>query len=247
MANRGVAQALYLYGISRSADAKASRVANPGIDGIHPVQSISCGDFLCWVSAIDHAGFSREITRNMENLEWLALHSVRHQQVVAEVAAKGTIIPARFGSVFSGEPALVKDVLGRKSALEKVFARISDADEWGVKVFGEQQAAPEKAKKVRSGKEYLQRKAAHLKRRPDVSGLSEFAAALEKIATDSAPSGKISAVQPDLLWQATFLVPRSRRKQWDQALKNFLKKWAGARRIEVNGPWPPYSFVSDAE
>ena len=125
MANRGVAQALYLYGISRSADAKASRVANPGIDGVHPVQSISCGNFLCWVSAIDHAGFSQEITRNMENLEWLAIHSVRHQQVVAEVGARSTIIPARFGTVFSGEPALVKDVLGRKSALEKVFARIS--------------------------------------------------------------------------------------------------------------------------
>src|SRR5215469_11950826 len=187
MANRGVAQALYLYGISRSADAKASKVANPGIDGVHPVQSISCGNFLCWVSAIDHAGFSQEITRNMENLEWLALHSVRHQQ---EVGARSTIIPARFGTVFSGEPALVKDVLGRKSALEKVFARISDADEWGVKVFGEQQEPPEKTKKVRSGTEYLQRKAAHLKRRPDVSGLTEFAAALEEIATDSAPSGK---------------------------------------------------------
>ena len=37
------------------------------------------------------------------------------------------------------------------------------------------------------------------------------------------------------------------RKQWDQALKNFVEKWEGKRRIEVNGPWPPYSFVSDAD
>ena len=247
MANREVAPALYLYGISRSTGGKASRLANPGIDGIHPVQSVACGDFLCWVSEVDQAGFSQEINRNMENLEWLALHSVRHQQVVAEVAAKDTIIPARFGTVFSSESALVKNVLGRKSTLEKVFARILDADEWGVKVFGEQQTAPKKTAKVRSGKEYLQRKAANLKRSPDLSGLREFATALEKIATDSAPSGKISGVQPDLFWQATFLVPRSRRKQWEQVLKNFVKKWAGSRRIEVNGPWPPYSFVSDAE
>jgi hypothetical protein len=49
------------------------------------------------------------------------------------------------------------------------------------------------------------------------------------------------------LWQATFLVPRAKRRQWDQTLKNFVERWDGQRRIEVNGPWPPYSFVSDAE
>jgi hypothetical protein len=26
-----------------------------------------------------------------------------------------------------------------------------------------------------------------------------------------------------------------------------VERWDGKRRIEVNGPWPPYSFVSDAE
>jgi len=48
------------------------------------------------------------------------------------------------------------------------------------------------------------------------------------------------------LWQATFLVPRGRRKQWDKILSEFVERWDGVRRIEVNGPWPPYSFVSDA-
>jgi hypothetical protein len=102
---------------------------------------------------------------------------------------------------------------------------------------------------VHSGKDYLQHKAARLKRhflRED-AGLREFAAELEKVALESAPSGKISGVQPDLLWQATFLVPRARSKQWDKLLKDFVRKWSGSRRIEVNGPWPPYSFASDAE
>lgn len=249
MANRGIAvePALYLYGISRSPGPKPVKVASEGIDGTHPVQAIPCGDFVCWVSAVDRTSFSQEMNRNREDLEWLALHGVRHQQVVAEIAAAGTLIPARFGSVFSGEQALLKNVQGRKPALEKVFQRIADADEWGVKVFAEQRRAPEPAREARSGKEYLQHKAARMKPRPDVAGLREFAAELEKIAADSAPTGKISGVQPDLIWQATFLVPRKRRKQWDQALKDFVKKWSGSRRIEVNGPWPPYSFVSDAE
>jgi hypothetical protein len=251
MANRRLAAepALYLYGISRAGGPKPAKILSPGIDGDHPVQPVACGDFICWTSVVDRAGFSQEINRNMENLEWLALHGVRHQQVVAEIAGKAALIPARFGTVFSGEQALVKNVQNRKSALKKVFTRISDADEWGVKVFAEQPAAQPIPAEVRSGKEYLKQKAVRLKRRPDRddSGLREFSAELKKIARDSAPTGKISGVQPDLLWQATFLVPRGKRKQWDQALKEFVKQWSGSRRIEVNGPWPPYSFVSDAE
>ena len=251
MANRRVATepALYLYGISRSAGSSTTKITNVGIDGIHAVVPLSHEDFVCWVSPIDGAAFSGEISRNRENLEWLALHSVRHQQVVAEIAARYTIVPARFGTVFSGKAALLKNIEGRKAALEKVFKGIADADEWGVKVFSERPAVTQARPEAHSGKEYLQQKAARLKRRPDEDDpdLREFAAALEKIAADSAPSGKISGVQPDLLWQATFLVARGQRKQWDKTLKDFVKKWDRTRRIEVNGPWPPYSFVSDAE
>jgi Gas vesicle synthesis protein GvpL/GvpF len=198
---------------------------------------------------VDQAGFAQAVERNMENLEWLALHGVRHQQVVGEVAAQTAIVPARFGTMFSGEPALVKDVLGRKAALNRVFARVAGGDEWGVKVFAERPAAAAAVTKARSGKEYLQQKAARLQKRPERNDpeLRELADALEKIATDSAPSGKVSGAQPSLLWQATFLVPRARRKQWDEVLKEFVQSWEGQRRIEVNGPWPPYSFVSDAD
>jgi hypothetical protein len=253
--------ALYLYGISQNpagpsakkAGAKSAvpvpKIGSAGIDGVHAVQALVCGDFLCWVCKVDHASFADAVERNMENLEWLALHGVRHQQVVGEVAGQTTIVPARFGTVFSGEPALIKNVLGRKAALNKVFARVAGGDEWGVKVFAERQAAPVAAPAARSGKEYLQQKAARLKTRPERNDpeLQELATALAKIATDSAPSGKVSGAQPNLLWQATFLVPRNKRRQWDQVLRNFVERWDGRRRIEVNGPWPPYSFVSDAE
>ena len=121
-----------------------------------------------------------------------------------------------------------------------------------MKVFAERPAAAVAVAKARSGKEYLQQKAARLQKRPERNDrndheLRELAGELEKIATDSAPSGKVSGAQPSLLWQATFLVPRTRRKQWDQVLKKFVQRWEGQRRIEVNGPWPPYSFVSDAD
>src|SRR5689334_16815260 len=160
--NRKIAAggALYLYGISEApaASRKAAKLGSVGIDGVHPVQPLPCGDFLCWVCEVDQSSFAQAMERNMENLEWLALHGVRHQQVVGEVAAQVSIVPARFGTIFSGEPALVKDVLGRKDALNKVFTRVADGDEWGVKVFAEHAAPVVAAVEARSGKEYLQQK-----------------------------------------------------------------------------------------
>ena len=254
--NRKVAgNALYLYGISQRPEEtgkpakNVGKIGSVGIDGIHTVRPLDCGEFICWVCEVDQSSFAAAVERNMENLEWLALHGVRHQQVVAEVAEQATIVPARFGTVFSGEAALVGDVQGRKAALKKVFARVAGGDEWGVKVFAERQVAPVTVPEARSGKEYLQQKAARLKKRPERNDqeLQGLATALGKIATDSAPSGKVSGAQPNLLWQATFLVPRSKRKLWDQVLRDFVERWDGQRRIEVNGPWPPYSFVSDAD
>jgi hypothetical protein len=251
MASRRITarSALYLYGVSKSAGRKPGKIAATGIDGIHPVESLPCDGYLCWVSAVDGKGFSDSIRSDMENLEWLALHSVRHQQVVAEIFTSHSIIPARFGTIFSGEPALLKNVQARKRELEKVFKKISGAEEWGVKVFAESGPPLPPLRQVKSGKDYLKLKSARLKQAPDrdSAGLQEFATALEKIALDSAPSGKVSGSQPNLLWQATFLVPGARRKSWEEALRTFVKKWDRKRRIEVNGPWPPYSFVADAE
>lgn len=242
--------ALYLYGVSRASKGRPRKVKNPGVDGIHHVEALPCAEFLCWVSAVDHAAFSRALESNMENLEWLALHGVRHQQVVGEIAEWETIVPARFATLFSSEAALRKDVEARKSALKKVFARIADSDEWGVKVLVEEQpAVAAGTTPISSGRDYLEQKAARIKKKPERADaeVEEFAAALGKVAADSAPSGKVSGPQPGLLWQATFLVPRSRRKPWEAVLQQFVERWQGKRRIEVTGPWPPYSFVSDAK
>jgi hypothetical protein len=252
MANRRIAteSALYLYGVSRSSAKNPGKLRSPGVDGIHAVEGMPCGEFLCWVSSVDAVTFSRDLESNMENLEWLAMHGVRHQQVVGEIAQRETVVPARFGTLFSSQAALLQDVQSRKSALKRVFARIADSDEWGVKIFADEQPLPPPSRQtVHSGREYLQQKAARIKERPerDDRDVQEFAGALEKVASGSAPAGKVSGTQPGLLWQATFLVARSRRSQWDRVLQDFLKQWEGRRRIEVTGPWPPYSFVSDAK
>jgi hypothetical protein len=181
----------------------------------------------------------------MENLDWLANASVRHQRVVGALAAKITVLPARFGTVFLSESSLQSHIATQKPPLAKRLKHLDGADEWGVKVLRREQAAA--TVDASGGADYLRQKAALLKKdgpRELDADIVAFARALQSVARDSAPAGKVSSGQSNLEWQASFLVPRSRRKRWDAVLKEYASRWGTQREIECTGPWPPYSFVS---
>ncbi len=114
---------------------------------------------LCWVSYVDRCEFADQLSEKMDDLDWLAAASVRHQQSVADVAAHTRILPARFGTVFLNYESLEADIRQRKSLLILALKRVANADEWGVKVFRARQAAAATVS-ARSGREYLTGKAA---------------------------------------------------------------------------------------
>src|SRR5688572_17736271 len=141
--------ALYLYGITRSG-AKPVQISVSGIDGGGTVEALPCANLLCWLSRVDRRQYGDELPQRMENLEWLADASVRHQRVVSAIATKADILPARFGTVYLSEASLTQDVKKRKRSLDAALGRIAKADEWGVKVFAATTAsAPVSAKSGR--------------------------------------------------------------------------------------------------
>ena len=238
------AEALYLYGISPAMKARAE-IKMLGIDGEHGVEAISCAGMICWVTPVDAVDFAAELNRKMEELEWLAESSVRHQRVVAAIGKKTTLLPTRFGTIFLSEESLINDVKSRAKDLAAAFKRIQDADEWGIKVF--LTAHPKQALvEATTGKDYLQKKAQAIaasgKPAPDaaIAGLAEE---LRSVTVASTTSSKVSSGQQGLQWQSSFLLARKNRKKWDKILKKYATRWADSRRIEASGPWPPYSFV----
>ncbi len=236
-------QVLYLYAIARTA---GEAPKHPGVDGAARVEAVPCAGLTCWISRVDGKEFGSNLERNIENLDWLAEASVRHQRVVAELSADKTVLPTRFGTVFVSEKTLAADVTKRKKDLLAALRRLADADEWGVKVF--QVASPvSAAMAAASGRDYLRQKAAQMPEAgaPQVSEeVKALAAELAKIAADAVPGGKVSGGQRGLEWQASFLVRRADRKKWDEVLAKYARRWGYERRIECTGPWPPYSFVS---
>ncbi len=234
----------YLYGISESSKAPAH--ACTGVDGVAEIETIDCADLTCWVSRVSKSEFADHLAEKMDNLDWLAEMSTRHQAAVAAIAQTSDVLPTRFGTVFLNEASLKADVKGRKPQLQADLKRIKGNQEWGIKVISlTPQIAMTPLKK--SGKGYLQAKSELLRaRRPGApdEDTARFARELEALAEAVAEGGKISGGRRDLQYQISLLVKRNRRKELEAVLKRFSTRWQGTREIECTGPWPPYSFVT---
>jgi len=233
---------LYLYGISASAP--TTKIAG-SVDGSSQVERLESSGLTAWFSRVPAAEFGDQLSTNMENLEWLASVSVRHQRVASQVAESVTLLPARFGTVFKTDESLKQHVAEKKSDLAATLKRIEGTEEWGIKLFLNPDTAASPID-VASGRDYLRAKATmvQVKRRKDLDpDVVEFARELQAIAADSAPAGKVSSGQNNLEWQASFLVRKKDRPKWDQMLKKYATRWADRREIQCTGPWPPYSFV----
>lgn len=233
---------LYLYGISSVApDLKIAA----SIDARSKVERLQESGLTAWFSRVSNSEFGEKLSSNMENLEWLAAASVRHERAVSHIAEAVTLLPARFGTVFTSEDSLIQHLRNDREQLIAKLSRIEGAEEWGVKLFLNP-PPPASPIETSSGRDYLQTKATLLQVRkparldPDVI---EFARELQGVAAASAPAGKVSSGQRNLEWQASFLVRKKDRGKWDRILKRYATRWADRREIECTGPWPPYSFV----
>jgi len=235
---------LYLYGISQSAhEPKHTPV---GVDARSAPEQIPCAGMVCWISRVSKGDFANNLAKKIENLEWLAEMTSRHQSVLATIAEVNDILPARFGTVFLNEASLTANIENRKPVLLSDLKRIQGNEEWGVKVFA---VRPEMAEipEVKSGKSYLQAKSAMLRTRvPEKNDeeMARFADALEKLSVATAQGGKISGGRRDLRYQVSLLLKRGEGKKLQSILKRFEKEWKNSRHIECSGPWPPYSFVT---
>ncbi|PYY23197.1 MAG: hypothetical protein DMG62_08840 [Acidobacteria bacterium] len=235
------ARLLYLYGIS----AKNPKVKITGsIHGIAAVETLEDSGLTAWLSRVPETEFGEKLAAHMEDLEWLAGASVRHQRTVSQISESVTLLPARFGTIFKNEQSLLEHVRAEKDKLTATLLRIEGTEEWGVKLFLNP-LPPASPIETTSGHDYLRAKAmVQVKKRTELDpDVVEFARELQAIAADSAPAGKVSSGQSNLEWQASFLVRKKDRPKWDSMLKRYATRWADRREIQCSGPWPPYSFV----
>ncbi len=235
--------AFYVYGVAQQHEIAEPPILAEGVDGWARVEAVACEGYLCWLSRVSREEFVENLPRRMEDLQWLVTAGLRHQQVVAEIGKYMTLLPARFGTVFTSQESLAKYVGERRESLQQAFDHIADADEWGVKVFALQ---PVVTKATTKDDGYMKRTAQALQSRHSHAvdtEVQEFVETLSAVAEGASPAGTASADQPGLLWNGAFLIRRKDRKKFESVLRKYAAKWHERRRIDCSGPWPPYSFA----
>jgi hypothetical protein len=262
------AKVIYLYGLTLAPGPSAESFRElEAVDGAAGVEAFPCGDLVCWISRVPRTDFAEDLSKNMQDLDWLAAATVRHQRAISVIAETADILPARFGIEFLNEKSLRAHIDSRRAALQDDLKRIRGREEWGVKVFALPVAPPPLSrlankhsakkqlvnKKISSGREYLEaksalsRRAAERRTAPDDPEVLAFARSLQSISDDVADGGKFAGARRDLQFHKTLLLKRSDRPKLERLVRSYSKKWKDLRRIECTGPWPPFSFVSRSE
>src|ERR1700730_7754409 len=240
---------IHLYGVTQVPGPSAESFRDlKGVDGVGPVEPLACAGLICWISRVPEAEFAENLSKNMQDLDWLAAATIRHQQVVSAIAQAADVLPARFGIEFLNDQSLRSHIESRQRVLKGDFNRIRGKQEWGVKVFALPVGSIPK-KKARTGKEYLQAKSALTRReaKRDSPELLDFAKALRAIADEVAEGGKFAAARRDLEFHKTILLKRADRRKLESLVRSYSRKWKDNKRLECTGPWPPFSFVSQPE
>jgi Gas vesicle synthesis protein GvpL/GvpF len=113
------ADALYLYALARHGE--LGDIDMDGVEEGRKVAVIACGGLDAVVSDVPRDAY--EAARDdMEPADptWVVPRALRHDQVVSEVARRASVLPARFGAVFSDNRSLT-DLVGLHCELIKLY------------------------------------------------------------------------------------------------------------------------------
>lgn len=244
---------LYVYGIVDEGALEAPP-RSAGVDPGHRPWLFDAAGLTAIVGDVDVGEFEGEaLERNLTQPDWLEAKVRGHELVLDEVVATATVVPMRFGSIFSSADGLrsmlEENAVSLKESLERVRGRV----EWGVRVhcargvLVDQLAGPPAGHST--GRDYLVQRRARLQAEAsagdeaarvgaEVHGhLAALADAATSVASRQDPRSAV-------ILNGAYLVHESRREEFMRCVEQLEKRHANAFVFEVTGPWPPYNFTS---
>jgi hypothetical protein len=222
------------------------------------------------VSPVPLAEFGPEsLGANLQDLAWVRDRVLGHQQVLARLLHRHTLIPFKFGALFSSEDS-VREMLDRHyQRFEETLARLDGATEWGVKIFCSRQDLAKRLRETGEGLETLRRA---VSRAPEGAAYflrKKLEQAAERGAEDvidacvreshgrlagCARQAVTNPVQPpevhlrgmEMILNGAYLVDDGNLKVFRAAMASLDEAYASlGMSFEITGPWPPFSFVAE--
>jgi hypothetical protein len=254
MTDRGV----YIYAIVRSLDPDVLRGAT-GVRGT-AVRLVRDAGLTALVSDVGLEEFGEEgLRRHLEDLAWLESVARAHNAVVELAFRHGAVAPLSLATVCFDDAGVRDRLRTLHDRVEGVLTRITGRAEMGVKVYAQPAAALERsATRTQSaapgsspGKAYLQRRQSEAARRDEAS--RSMALAAERVHDALAGGAVASRRHPrqdrrlaghegDMILNGSYLVGVPDLPVFEE-LTRTVRDGRPELRVEVTGPWPPYSFA----
>jgi hypothetical protein len=229
------------------------------------VRAAAAADLTVLVSDVDLAEFGEAaLRRNLENLAWLEEVARAHHHVIDAAARLFPLLPARLATVYSSDAAMAAILGARAEDLRGALRRVGGRVEWGVKAY----PAPDEGRRERvpargtetggrqaggAGLAYLKRRRAELNAKQEARGsaaagaqavhaeLSRHAAQARLYPPQSA---QLSGARDPMLLNAAYLLDPSGASGFTAAVAAAATAHPELR-LELTGPWPPYSFTGE--
>ena len=126
---------VYAYAIVRQHDGGSLMSLSP-VEGVNggQLRTVSCGELAAVISDVPQTedGAIEDIWRDSERVKHMVLD---HHRVLRAVANCCTVLPLRFGAVFSSDDRVAVMLGAQRRRLCEALERIDGAREWGIQVF----------------------------------------------------------------------------------------------------------------
>lgn len=258
-------QGLYLYCLTRLSRLPPLPLLGPGVDGQSSLAVATYQDLAAVWSPVPVEDFSGpEAEERLRDLTWIGPRVIRHQEVVAGVMCHSPVLPVRFGTIFASLANLEKVLQRHSDTIAEFLERLTDQEEWAVKGMLDRPGAKGKlfalklAREAESlealspGKRYFEEQRLRAAGDQELQRWlqevcrklwADFRDYAAKVQERRLLSRETTGSDQDMVWNWALLIPRRAIGGFQALIQDVNAQYAPhGMRLEVTGPWPPYSF-----
>lgn len=211
-----------------------------GVGG-EPVRVVAEAGLHAVVGSVDAAAFGENsIAAMLADLTHIEAIGRAHHGVVASIAAESPVVPLRLATIYPDDMTVSMLLSEHREELAELLDSLRGTEEWGVQVYlgpagGDAAAAPGPGR-ADPGQSWIEAEASAWEIDRTLAGIS--------VAARRQPSPYLRPGSGSgwMVLNGVYLVDRWRAVEFTATAQQLAAEHA-TLRVEVTGPWPPYSFV----
>lgn len=260
--------ATYVFAVCRDGDLSGVLADVPGHRGGGALRVLTAGGLMAVVQHVPAAEFSEEgLTKRLADRDELEACARAHHHVIHTVAQRAATAPLPLATIYRGDERARSCVKESAARFHATLDHIGDRVEWGIKVYAfpreatpahrptaiEAPGAPAGPPERSAGRAYLDRVRGkqRVREQQQDAALQAAEETHRELCHRTVAARRLRAHSPDMsgehrpqMLNAAYLVDRHRSDTVPEAVEELRSRsWARDVRIDVTGPWVPYSFA----